>query len=85
MVFKMQEMGIDCTGSHENSDLASTMYWIDYQMPFLSFFYDTFPTVDVSSAGEAVVPRWWWSRSASGSNLVGDRQVRGLRGGRKKR
>jgi len=25
MVFKVQEMGIDCTGSHENSDLASTM------------------------------------------------------------
>jgi hypothetical protein len=28
--FKMQEMGINCTGSHEESDLASTMYWIDY-------------------------------------------------------
>jgi hypothetical protein len=44
--FKMQEMGIDCTGSHEESDLASTMYWIDYPMPFLSFYYDTFPAVD---------------------------------------
>ena len=30
--FKMQEMGIDGTGSHEESDLASTMYWIDYPM-----------------------------------------------------
>jgi hypothetical protein len=33
--FKMQEMGIDGTGSHEESDLASTMYWIDYPLPFL--------------------------------------------------
>ena len=49
--FKMQEMGIDCTGSHEESDLASTMYWIDYPMPFLSFYYDTFPAVDD-------LPRW---------------------------
>ena len=31
MAFKMQEMGIDGTVSHENSDLASTMHWIDYQ------------------------------------------------------
>ena len=31
MAFKMEEMGIDGTGSHENSDLASTMHWIDYQ------------------------------------------------------
>ena len=39
MAFKVQEVGIDCTGSHENSDLASTMYWIDYPMTFLHFFY----------------------------------------------
>ena len=55
MAFKVQEMGIDGTGSHENSDLASTMYWIDYPMPFLRFFYDTFPAVDGGSAGAAVV------------------------------
>ena len=55
MAFKVQEMGIDCTGSHENSDLASTMYWIGYPMPFLRFFYDTFPAVDGASAGAAVV------------------------------
>ena len=53
--FKMQEMGIDGTGSHEESDLASTMYWIGYPMPFLRFFYDTFPAVDGASAGAAVV------------------------------
>ena len=53
--FKMQEMGIDGTGSHEESDLASTMYWIDYPMPFLSFYYDTFPAVDDSLAGSAEV------------------------------
>jgi hypothetical protein len=41
--FKMQEMGIDTTGSHEQGDLASTMYWIDYPLPFLLFYYDTFP------------------------------------------
>ena len=41
--FKMQEMGIDGTGSHEKSDLASTMYWIDYPLPFLRFYYNTFP------------------------------------------
>ena len=35
MPFKVQEVGIDGTGSHEHSDLASTMYWIEYQMPFL--------------------------------------------------
>ena len=39
MAFKVQEMGIDCTGSHENSDLASTMYWIDYQMPSLPLYH----------------------------------------------
>jgi len=55
MAFKVQEMGIDGTGSHEHSDLASTMYWIDYPMPFLRFFYDTFPAVDGGSAGAAVV------------------------------
>ena len=44
--FKMQEMGIDGTGSHEESDLASTLYWIDYPLPFLRFYYDTFPAVD---------------------------------------
>ena len=55
MAFKVQEMGIDCTGSHENSDLANTMYWIDYPMTFLRFFYDTFPAVDVGSVGAAVV------------------------------
>jgi hypothetical protein len=51
----MQEMGIDGTGSHEESDLASTMYWIDYPMPFLSFYYDTFPAVDDGLAGAAEV------------------------------
>jgi len=55
MAFKVQEMGIDGTGSHEHSDLASTMYWIGYPMPFLRFFYDTFPAVDGASAGAAVV------------------------------
>jgi hypothetical protein len=55
MAFKMQEMGIDGTGSHEESDLASTMYWIDYPMPFLSFYYDTFPAVDDILAGSAEV------------------------------
>ena len=58
MAFKVQEMGIDGTGSHEHSDLASTMYWIGYPMPFLRFFYDTFPAVDVASAGAAVVVMW---------------------------
>ena len=55
MAFKMQEMGIDGTGSHEESDLASTMYWIDYPMPFLSFYYDTFPAVDDGLVGAAEV------------------------------
>ena len=55
MAFKMQEMGIDGTGSHEASDLASTMYWIDYPMPFLSFYYDTFPAVDDILGGAAEV------------------------------
>ena len=53
--FKMQEMGIDCTGSHEESDLASTMYWIDYPLPFLRFYYNTFPAVDDGLAGTAEV------------------------------
>ena len=53
--FKLQEMGIDCTGSHEESDLASTMYWIDYPLPFLRFYYDTFPAVDDGLAGAAEV------------------------------
>ena len=36
MAFKVQEMGIDGTGSHEHSDLASTMYWIGYDdHPFI--------------------------------------------------
>jgi hypothetical protein len=53
--FKMQEMGIDGTGSHEESDLASTMYWIDYPLPFLRFYYNTFPAVDDGLAGAAEV------------------------------
>ena len=53
MAFKMQEMGIDGTGSHEESDLASTMYWIDYPLPFLRFYYNTFPAVDDGLAGAA--------------------------------
>jgi hypothetical protein len=35
MAFKMQEMGIDCTGSHEQSDLASTMYSPAQNLPHL--------------------------------------------------
>jgi len=31
------------------------MYWIDYPMPFLSFYYDTFPAVDDILAGSAEV------------------------------
>jgi hypothetical protein len=48
-------MGIDGTGSHEKSDLASTMYWIDYPLPFLRFYYNTFPGVDDDLAGAAEV------------------------------
>ncbi len=54
MAFKVQEMGIDSTGSHKNSDLASTMYWIDYPMPFLRFFYDTFPALSLISLSPAL-------------------------------
>ena len=68
MAFKVQEMGIDGTGSHEHSDLASTMYWIGYPMPFLRFFYDTFPAVDDASAGAAVVVE----PERSGGNGVND-------------
>jgi hypothetical protein len=66
--FKMQEMVIDCTGSHEESDLASTMYWIDYLMPFLRFYYDTFPAVGDCLAGAAEVA----SLARTGSNGVND-------------
>ena len=66
--FKMQEMGIDGTGRHEESDLASTMYWIDYPMPFLSFYYDTFPAVDDGLAGAAEVA----SLASSGRNGFND-------------
>jgi len=68
MAFKVQEMGIDGTGSHENSDLENTMYWIDYPMPFLRFFYDTFPAVDGGSAGAAVVVE----QECAGGNGVND-------------
>ncbi len=51
----MQEMGIDCTDSHEESDFASTMYWIDYPLPFLRFYYDTFSAVDDGLARPAEV------------------------------
>ncbi len=66
--FKMQEMGIDGTGSHEESDLASTMYWIDYPLPFLRFYYDTFPAVDDGLAGAAEVA----SLVRAGRNGVND-------------
>jgi hypothetical protein len=69
MAFKMQEMGIDGTGSHEQSDLASTMYWIDYPMPFLSFYYDTFPAVDDILGGAAEVA----SLARAGGNGFNDR------------
>ena len=76
--FKMQEMGIDGTGSHEESDLASTMYWIDYPMPFLSFYYDTFPAVDDILAGSAEVA----SLARAGGNGFNDSASNGS--GRKK-
>jgi hypothetical protein len=55
MAFNMQEMGIDGTGSHEQSDLASTMYWIDYPLPFLRFYYDTFQQLMTAWTER---PRW---------------------------
>ncbi len=66
--FKMQEMGIDCTDSHEESDLASTIYWIDYQVPFLRFYYDTFPAVNDGLARSAEVA----SLACTGGNGVND-------------
>jgi hypothetical protein len=64
----MQEMCIDGTGSHEESDLTSTMYWIEYQLPFLRFYYDTFPSVDDCLAGSGGVA----SMARSGDNGFND-------------
>ena len=50
--FQLQEMGVDGTGSLEKSNIESTKIWIEYPSPFLRFFYQTFPLVDVPSTEE---------------------------------
>ena len=50
--FQLQEMGVDGTGSLEKSNIESTKIWIEYPSPFLRFFYQTFPLVDVPSTAE---------------------------------
>ena len=44
--FRLQEMGVDGSGSLEKSDLESTKFWCSYPMPFLRHYYDTFPEED---------------------------------------
>ena len=55
MAFKMQEMGIDGTGSHEQNDLASTMYWIDYPLPFLDGAAEVASLARAGGAGDGGV------------------------------
>ena len=44
------------------------MYWIDYPLPFLRFYYDTFPAVDDILAGSAEVA----SLACAGGNGFND-------------
>ena len=44
--FHLQEMGVDGTGSLEKSDIESTKFWVEYPLPFLRFYYATFPEED---------------------------------------
>ena len=52
--FRLQEMGVDGTGSLEKSDLESTKFWCSYPMPFLRHYYETFPEEDLKHVEPAV-------------------------------
>ena len=39
-------MGTKGTGSLEKSDLDSTKFWCEYPIPFLRYYYATFPDED---------------------------------------
>ena len=52
--FRMQEMGADGKGSLETSDLESTKFWIEYPMPFLKYYYATFPSEDPKHVNDNV-------------------------------
>ena len=41
--FKVQEMGEAGTGSLEKGDASGETFWIAYPMPYLEFYYKTFP------------------------------------------
>ena len=43
VAFQVQEMGETGTGSLEPGVASGEVFWMRYPLPFLTYFYDTFP------------------------------------------
>jgi hypothetical protein len=41
--FQLMEMGPNGTGSLEHGDASGELFWMPYPLPFLPFYYNTFP------------------------------------------
>eukprot|EP00966_Prymnesium_polylepis_P295594 6826469-Prymnesium_polylepis.1 len=52
------EMGPNGTGSLEHGDSSGELFWMNYPLPFLPFYYNTFPEEKPSeaSASKPAVP-----------------------------
>eukprot|EP00966_Prymnesium_polylepis_P058617 1357552-Prymnesium_polylepis.1 len=48
------EMGPNGTGSLEHGDASGELFWMDYPLPFLPFYYNTFPEENQSAPKPAV-------------------------------
>ena len=49
--FQLQEMGEAGEGSLEHGDASGEIFWMSYPMPFLKYFYDTFPELMLKPKG----------------------------------
>ena len=50
--FQMQEMGALGTGSLEHGDASGEIFWMPYPMPFLEYYYATYPDEKPEAAPE---------------------------------
>ena len=59
--FQLQEMGESGTGSIEHGDASGDIFWLQYPVPFLTHYYNTFPEMlpvemRPTQSGSAAVP-----------------------------
>lgn len=53
--FQLQEMGELGEGSLEHGDASGEIFWMPYPLPFLKYFYDSFPELMPKPKGESAV------------------------------